>query len=269
VVVDAAAGRRIKRFGLGRLPSYFDLTTLPGPGGAGAPRLAVLLQRPSGATRVVLRDAATGARMGGVGFGKAVAPTALAALTGPDGDALLAVLGNRGDGSMRAIVRRAADRTLVTTLPLATDLSAGDAAAITLPGGSTLLVAVGAAPGDGPVRLITGDPAAGGTVAAFPVPGLSSALDLAALGDLGGGPSPDVAVLGRGPAGPRRVVILDPLTGTVLNTLNLSPDYSADDLTYLLRGNHLAVLGETATGELLVTVFHAPTGAALSSFTVP
>jgi len=99
---------------------------------------------------------------------------------------------------------------------------------------------VGTALGSGGVRLVTADPATGGVVASFPVAGLGSALDLEALADLGGGPSRDVAVLGRAPGGRARAVILDPLTGAVLATPRLSAGYAVDDLAALIDSGSLA-----------------------------
>lgn len=269
VVVDAATGRRIKAFGLARTATYLDIEAAPSPGGSTAPRLAVLSVRASGAVRVLLRDAATGAPAGGVTFGQALSPTALAVFSGTDGGTLLAVLGNGGNGELMAPVRRVAGSTLVRTLALAADLTGGDLIALSRSGAGPLLVAVGTSPGGGSVRLVTTDPATGEAVASFTVAGLSSALDLEALGNLGGGPDNDVAVLGRAPDGTAQVAVVDPVTGQVLAAPQLPGGYLADDLTSLVGSGRLAALGRAEAGESLVTVRWAATGAEVSSFTVP
>lgn len=267
VVVDAAAGRRVVSFGLARVPSYFDLAALPGPDGPTAPRLAVLLQRPNGAARAVLREAATGERLGGVGFGKSLAPVALTGFSGPDGDALLALLGNRADGSMQTVVRRAADRTLVVALPPAAGLAAAGGTGVLPAGGNTRLVAVGTATDTRPVQLVATDPA-GGTTAAFPVPGLSSVRDVAALAIGGIGTTPLVAVLGQAVNGIGRVVIIDPLVGSVLGAIDLPAGYEAHDVASLLHAR-FAVLGLTGPGEPRVMAWQVGTGTALASFPLP
>lgn len=268
VVVDAAAGQRIARVGLGRLPTHLDLAALPGADGAASPRLAVLLQRPNGAARVVLRDAATGARMGGVGFGKALVPAALTAFTGPDGDPLLTVLGNREDGSLRAVVRRVADGTLVARLSLAAGVTAVEATALSVPGEAGWLMAAADTPGGGPVQLIAGQPISGRVATALALPGLGSARAMAALGDVGGGPGPDLAVLGPGDDGTGRVAVVDAMSAAVLRTISLPNGYPAHDAASL--GNRrVAVFGATGLGEPLVWIFDAATGAILTSFPVP
>ena len=269
VVVDAVSGRQIKGFGLARTAAYLDLQVVPSPGGASPPRLAVLSIRANGAVQVLLRDAATGKPAGGVGFGPALSPAALAVFPGSDGSSLLAVLGNAGNGELQVEVRRAADRTLVRMVVLAADLAAADLVALSRPGGGPLLVAVGTGGAGDPVRLITADPATGGVVASVPVPGLSSARDLEALADLGGGPSRDVAVLGRGPGDTARAVVLDPLTGAVLADPMFFAGRPADDLASLISGGQLAALGQAETGRSMVTVRRAATGAEVFSFTVP
>jgi len=92
---------------------------------------------------------------------------------------------------------------------------------------------------------------------------------LEALADLGGGPSRDVAVLGRAPGGAARAVVLDPVTGAVLATAQLAAGYTADDLASLIGSGDLATLGHVEAGDSLVTVRRAATGAEVSSFTVP
>ncbi|HSQ36992.1 MAG TPA: SpoIID/LytB domain-containing protein [Acidimicrobiia bacterium] len=269
VVIDAASGRKIKAFGMARTAAYFDVDVVPSSNGAAPPRLAVLSTGANGAARVLLRDAATGRPVGRVGFGRGLDPAALAVFSDTGGGRLLGVLGNAATGQLQMSVRRAADGTRVRTVTLATGLAAADLVALARAGSGPLLVAVGNAPGSGGVRLVAADPATGAVVASFVIAGLGSAQDLEALADLGGGPSRDVAVLGRGPGGAARAVVLDPVTGAVLATPQLSAGYTAYDLASLIGSGDLAALGRLEAGDSLVTVRRAATGAEVSSFTVP
>ena len=269
VVVDAASGRKIKAFSMPATATYLDIEVLPSPGGSAPPRLAVLSVGANGAARVLIRDAATGRPAGRAGFGRDLDPAALAVFSDTSGSWLLGVLGNQGTGELQVSVRRAADGTRVHTMSLGFGLTATGLVALSPTGVGPMLVAVGTLPASAGVRLITADPATGVVVASYLVAGLASAQDLEALADLGGGPSEDVAVLGRGPGGATRAVILDPITGTVLATAELSAGYAADDLASLIGSGHLAALGRAGAGGSLVTVRRAATGTEVASFTVP
>jgi len=268
VVLDPASGLRVRAFALSGTSTYVDLVSLPSSGGSTAPRLAVLTQKPNGAVRVLVRDAASGARLGGVGFGRALAPAALAAFTGAGGEALLALLGNTDAGALAIQVRRLADGTAARTLSLASRVNAGDLAAVSDPAATPLLVAAGTVPGGGGAQLITANPATGEILAAGTIAGLGSADDLDVLAGPGWGQSASVAVLGRGSSGNGMAAVVDPTGIRLISTVALPAGYSAVDLTALTGSPDLAALGSSPSGEVVVTVRYAATGAEIVSFTV-
>ena len=79
VVVDAGRGLRLSSFGLSRAASYLEIVVVPGPAGSSS-TLAILAQSADGTVRALRRDAATGARLGQVSFGRAFTPAALVVL---------------------------------------------------------------------------------------------------------------------------------------------------------------------------------------------
>jgi SpoIID/LytB domain protein len=264
VVIDAASGRRLGSFGLGSAATYLGMAALPSVGGSAAGELAVLAVRPDGSTRMLLRDAATGAQVGSIGFGRGLSPTGLAVIPAADGGSHLALIGNDSGGTGRVVIRDAGDGRLVRRFGLASGLVARDFVALRGPGGSPVLVALATDAASGTVRLIAADAVTGSVLASFPVANLVAAFDIEALADLGGGASADVAVLGRASDGTVVATVVDPFTGSLLSAPEFPGGYLIDDLAALGGGN-LAVLARTEGDGSLLAVRGTTTG----SFPVP
>jgi SpoIID/LytB domain protein len=268
-IVDPAAGQKVQAFALSRHFTYYDLAGLPPSDGSATSQVAVLIRKPNGAVRAVLRDAASGARRGGIGFGRTLAPAALARLSDTDGERLLAVLGNTDGGVLKVQVRRVADRTRVGTLVLDSGSQGTDLVVVSGPAGIQLLTALAVAPGGGSIKLITAHPVSGEILASGAIAGLTSAGDLEAVTGAGRGQTEAVALLGRGPDGRALAPIVDPVTARSIGLVNLPAGYTFQDLAALGDGQHLAVFGLSPAGEATVTIRTTAGGAEVTSFTVP
>ncbi|MFH1329918.1 MAG: SpoIID/LytB domain-containing protein [Actinomycetota bacterium] len=267
VVVDTARGKRLTSFGLSRAATYLEIEALPAADGA-SPTLAILTQSADGAVRALRRDAATGARLGRVGFGRTIVPAALAVLPGDGGGSRLVLVGNNAAGALVAVARRTADGHLAARLRLSPSLVPRDAAAVG-PGGDPLLVIVATDPANGTVRLISLAPVTGARAATFLLANLTEALRLAPLTDAGGGPATHVAVLGTATDGAQVATVADPLTGTLLAAPEFPDGYLTDDLVALGPGGALAALGRATGDRSVLTLRHAVTGAPLASYPIP
>ncbi len=268
VVVDAGRGRRLSSFGLSGAASYLQIAVIPASGGA-SPTLVILAQEADGAVRALRRDAATGAREGRVGFGTALTPAALVVLPGDEGGSRLVLVGNDADGALFAVARRAGDGRLAASLRLSSTLVAIDAVATAAPGGDPLLAIVAADRVDGSVYLVSLDPVSGAQAASFPLANLAEARAVARLGDVGGGPAADVAVLGTAADGTLVAVVTDPLTGSLLAAPEFPAGHLTDGLAGLGPGGALAALGRATGGDSVLTLRHAVTGASLGSYSIP
>ncbi len=267
VVVDAGRGRRLSSFGLNGAAAYLDIAVVPGAAGA-SPTLVILAQNADGTIRALRRDAATGARRGQVGFGRALTPAALVVLPGEAG-ARLVLVGDDAEGALFAVARRAADGRLAARLRLSSTLAAIDAVAASAPDGDPLLVIVAADRGDGAVYLMSLDPLSGAQAAIFPIANLAAGRAAASLGDVGGGPATDVAVLGTAPDGTLVATVADPLTGSLLAAPQFPAGYLTDDLVSLGPGGALAALGRATGDGSVLNLRHAATGAPLASYPIP
>ncbi len=269
VVIDAEAGRKVHAFHLGRTLACIDIAVLPAAEGSASPRLGVLAVRANERIRVFLRDGGTGARLGGIGFGRALSPVALAGYSGADGEGLLSVLGSTADGDFRVPVRRIADRTRVRTLALGAGLIGEGLFSIPDPSGrGSLLIAVATSPSGGPVRLVVAGPDRVETTGIDIDAGLTTVEDLETLPGLLGYPGHEFVLLGEAPDGTALAAVLDPLGGRLVQAIRFPNGYAAHDLAPLLDGRNLAVLGTSSAGEAVITIRRAATGTEVSSFTV-
>jgi len=121
----------------------------------------------------------------------------------------------------------------------------------------------------GTVSLLSLDPVRGPQVSLFPLANLVTGRALARLGDVGGGPATDVAVLGTASDGTLVATVADPLTGALLAAPEFPAGYPTDDLVTLGPGGALAALGRAVGDGSVLTLRHAATGALLASYPVP
>ena len=266
VVVDAGRGRRLNSFGLSRRAAYLGIEVLPRAEDAPA-TLAVLALKPTGAVRAIQRDAASGARLGYLAFGRSLDPAALVALPQESGS-LVALVGNNTSGSLRALVRDADDGRLTRRLNLSASFAAVDAEAVLAPDGAPRLVVLAADPEAGTVHLLTADPVQGGPPLDFLLANLVEGRALARLGDIGGGPGIDVAALGVAADGTVVAAVADPISANLLAAPEFPGGYLTDDLIALRPGATLAALGRAAGDGSVLTLRHPATGAALGSIAV-
>jgi hypothetical protein len=265
VVIDGAGGR-LTGFGLGRGEASLDLAVLPGAGG-GTPTLAILVRDARGITQAIRRDAATGAGRGRVTFASDLDPVSLVALPGGAYDRI-AVVGRDASGALVAIARRAAGGRLAVRLTLSPTLVPVDAIAVAGPGGDLMLVVVAADAATGSVQVFGLDPVSGAQKAAFSVSNLAAARAAAPLGDVGGGPAADMAILGTAGDGTVIATVIDPLTGSLLAAPEFPGGYLTDGLVALGPGGPLAALGRAPGDASVLVVRHAVTGAPLAIFPV-
>jgi SpoIID/LytB domain protein len=265
VVIDGAGGR-LTGFGLGRGEASLDLAVLPGAGG-GTPTLAILVRDARGITQAIRRDAATGAGRGRVTFASDLDPVSLVALPGGAYDRI-AVVGRDASGALVAIARRAAGGRLAVRLTLSPTLVPVDAIAVAGPGGDLMLVVVAADAATGTVQVFGLDPVSGAQKAAFSVSNLAAARAAAPLGDVGGGPAADMAILGTAGDGTVIATVIDPLTGSLLAAPEFPGGYLTDGLVALGPGGPLAALGRAPGDASVLVVRHAVTGAPLAIFPV-
>jgi SpoIID/LytB domain protein len=265
VVVADTSGHR--RFSAALAPGsdYRHIEVLPAAEG-GNPTLLVLAVTPDGAVRVVRRDAATGARLSPVRFGRAVDPVALAVVPASADGPRLAVIG-RGAGGLRAVVR-SLDGRLVTRMRLSETLEARDAAVVAGSGGRFLLAVAAASPA-GEVSLIVADPVSGKGRRTFAVANLTEVRDLAALPRKAGSRWGTVALLGTAGDGTLVATVADPRTGSLLAAPEFPGAYPADEVAVLGAGGVLAALSRAPGDGSMVFLRHAVSGIDLGGFPVP
>jgi len=243
---DAATGKTTGRVALGS--AAWDVVALDLVPGTGT-RVAALLVRDDGATRVIIADLATGERAPTIRFGSNRTPVALSIVPNmPGGGDGYAVLFDLEDGSAR-VTTRTADGTRLSKRRVALtpiDMERLDDLGGTPSGEITIL----GTRATGMVTTVTLDPG-DGTRFATTAFGHAPATDLETLRSAGSATIDTIAVLQQA-AGESTVSAANPLNGAIRRTLTV-PIATAIDLEVLPpfdghQGNGVAILGLSPEG---------------------